>query len=318
MPEETFRIVVAAAVAIACLAFVVQAGVVLALFRLTRKMQEKTAGFMEVAEPVLARVEPVLDQVGPVIERIGPALDAINDTAGRLGPAIDRFLPVIDKTIVIVQSAGVLVQSANQATMTANQLLQDARPRVVHISDETLAIVRAGREQVERAGAFIQSAKQMTGTANQILQDVRPRIVQISEETAAIPFLETRFSLPTDRREFPEKGRRRERHHFRRWWADRPGPKRPPRADTHRARDRAWHAYYNSGNGAGTGHSNPRQAGPPLPANSTGWYGPYSAGRTGRDGCRPIVGTNRDGRHRRCPRRHLCAEGRAGRGNQRR
>src|ERR1039457_5089907 len=103
MPDETFRIVVAAAVLIACLAFVVQAGVVLALFRLTRKMQEKTAGFMDVAEPVLARGEPGFERSGPVIERIGPALDAINDTAARLGPAIDRFLPVIDKTIVIVE-----------------------------------------------------------------------------------------------------------------------------------------------------------------------------------------------------------------------
>ena len=49
MSEETFRIVVALAVLIACLAFVVQAGVMIALFRLTRKMQAKTAGFMEKA-----------------------------------------------------------------------------------------------------------------------------------------------------------------------------------------------------------------------------------------------------------------------------
>jgi ABC-type transporter Mla subunit MlaD len=186
MPEETFRIVVAAAVLIACLAFVVQAGVVIALFRLTRKMQERTAGFMEVAEPVLARVEPVLEQVGPVIERIGPALDAINDTAARLGPAIDRFLPVIDKTIVIVERAGELVRGVNHVAVTANQIMQEARPRIAHISDETVAIVRSGREQVERAGALIQSARQVTTTANQILQEVRPRIAQISEETAAI------------------------------------------------------------------------------------------------------------------------------------
>jgi hypothetical protein len=62
MSEETFRIVVAAAVLIACLAFVVQAGVVIALFRLTRKTQAKTAGFVEKAEPVLAKVEPLFDR----------------------------------------------------------------------------------------------------------------------------------------------------------------------------------------------------------------------------------------------------------------
>ncbi len=128
----------------------------------------------------------------------------------------------------------------------------------------------------------------------------------------------TRFSLPTRRREVPAEGRRRERHHFRRWRADRTGPKRPPRAHAHRARDGAWHAYYHSGDGAGTGHSEPCQAGSPLPADSTGQCRPYSAGWTGCDGRGPVVGANRDERHRRCPRRHLRAEGRAGRGNQRR
>src|SRR5664280_3715944 len=97
MSEETFRIVLAVAVLIACLAFVVQAGVMIALFRLTRKMQAKTAGFMEKAEPVLAKVEPVFDKIGPVIEKIGPALDSINAAVAKVGPAIDRFRPVVDR-----------------------------------------------------------------------------------------------------------------------------------------------------------------------------------------------------------------------------
>ena len=158
MSEENFRIVVAAGLLIASLAFVVQAGIVLALFRLTRKMQGKTAGFMEHAEPVLAKVEPVLDKVGPVIEKIGPALDAINATAAKLGPAIERFLPVADKAIVVVERAGVLIQSVNQVAATANQIMQDARPRIADISDETVAIVRSGREQVERVGDLLHDA----------------------------------------------------------------------------------------------------------------------------------------------------------------
>src|ERR1017187_7044513 len=145
MSEETFRIVVAAAVLVACLAFVVQAGIVLALFRLTRKMQDHSDGFMEKAEPLLAKVEPVLDRVGPVIEKIGPALDSINAAAARLGP-------VIDKTVVVAERVGALILSANEVTASANRIMQDARPRIAHISDETIAIVRAGREQVERVG----------------------------------------------------------------------------------------------------------------------------------------------------------------------
>jgi ABC-type transporter Mla subunit MlaD len=179
--------VVAAAVLVACLAFVVQAGVVLALYRLTRKMQERTAGFMELAEPVLAKVEPVLERAGPVIERFGPALDAINDTAARLGPAVDRFLPVIDKTIVVVDRAGVLVQRVSQVTATANLIMQDARPRIAHISDETLAIVRSGREQVERVGDLLHDAgDRARARLEQIDQGVESTVNQIENVSEAV------------------------------------------------------------------------------------------------------------------------------------
>ena len=118
----------AVAVLIVWLAFVVQAGVMIALFRLSRKMQAKTAGFMEKAESVLAKVEPVFDKITPVIEKIGPALDAINAAAAKLGPAIDRFLPVADKTIVVVERTGVLIQNVNRVTAAANLIMQDVRP----------------------------------------------------------------------------------------------------------------------------------------------------------------------------------------------
>ena len=148
MSEETFRIVVAAGVLVACLAFLVQAGLLLAFFRLTRKMQDKSDGFMEKAEPLLAKVEPVLDKVGPVIERIGPALDSISATAARFGPAIER--------------AEALMEGAQEVTASANQIIQDARPQIAHISEETVAIVRAGREQVERLGDLLHDAGDRT------------------------------------------------------------------------------------------------------------------------------------------------------------
>jgi hypothetical protein len=44
MSEETFRIVVAAAVLVASLAFVVQAGIVFALYGLPRQLQASAAG----------------------------------------------------------------------------------------------------------------------------------------------------------------------------------------------------------------------------------------------------------------------------------
>jgi ABC-type transporter Mla subunit MlaD len=186
MSEEIFRIVVAVAVLVACLAFVVQAGIVFALYRLTRKMQDRTAGFMECVEPVLARVEPVIEQAGPVIDRIGPALDAIYAVAEKFGPAIDRFLPVADKAAVVVDRTGALIQSVNLVTATANRIMQESRPQIAEITGETAAIVRSGRVQVERAGELIQSVHQVTATANQIMEDTRPRIAAITGETAAI------------------------------------------------------------------------------------------------------------------------------------
>ena len=79
MSEDTFRIVVTVAVLLASLAFVVQAGIVFAMYRLTRKIQVKTEGFVARAEPVLAKVEPLLDKAGPVIEKAGPVIEKVKD-----------------------------------------------------------------------------------------------------------------------------------------------------------------------------------------------------------------------------------------------
>ena len=187
MSEETFRIVVAAAVLVACLAFVVQAGIVFALFRLTRKMQDQSDGFMQKAEPLLAKVEPVLDLVGPVIEKIGPALDSINAAAAKVGPAIDRFRPVVDRAVVVVERTGVLIQSVNRVTATANLIMQDVRPRIADISDQTVAIVRSGREQVERVGDLLHDAGDRThARLEQIDHAVEATIKQIENVSGTV------------------------------------------------------------------------------------------------------------------------------------
>jgi len=68
MTEDVFRIVVTAAVVLASLAFVVQAGIMFALYRVTRKAQENAERFTAKAEPVLAGVAPVLERTRIVIE----------------------------------------------------------------------------------------------------------------------------------------------------------------------------------------------------------------------------------------------------------
>jgi methyl-accepting chemotaxis protein len=187
MSEDTFRIVVAAAVLLACLAFVVQAGVVVALYRLTRKIQGKTADFMANTEPLLAKVEPVLDKVGPVIDRIGPALDNVAAAALKVGPAMDRMLPVLDKAGVVVDRAGVLVHSVNQVTLSTNQVIQDLRPRIADVSEETVAIMRSGREQVERMGDLLHDAgDRARARLEQVDQSVENTVHQIENVSGAV------------------------------------------------------------------------------------------------------------------------------------
>src|SRR5438067_1203603 len=65
MSDEIFRIVVMAAVSLASLAFLVQAGVAIALYRVSRKIQNSTAVFM-------AKVEPTVARAGVTIEKIEP------------------------------------------------------------------------------------------------------------------------------------------------------------------------------------------------------------------------------------------------------
>lgn len=158
MSDETFRLVVAVGVLIASIAFVVQAAIMFALYGLTRKVQEKTEGFIGEIGPVLGKVEPILD-------RVGPAIDAIQTATLKAGPAIERALPLIDKTVIIAERASALIKNANElvegATKVAastNQIILDARPQISEISGEVVAMVHSGREQVERVGELLHDA----------------------------------------------------------------------------------------------------------------------------------------------------------------
>ena len=190
MSDEIFRIVVAAAVALASLAFLVQAVIVFAIYRLARKTQVETTGFMNRVEPVIAKAGPTLDQAGPVIQRLGPAIehlqtaidkvgpvadnvasvmarvgpivDRVGPIMDRVGPVVDRIGPVMDKAGVVilqigevVDQAGVFVERATEIAATTNQVIADTRPKVEEISNEAVSIVRTSREQIERVGDLL-------------------------------------------------------------------------------------------------------------------------------------------------------------------
>ena len=59
MSEEMFRIVVAVAVGLACIAFLVQAGIAVAIYTATRKAEKSVERLLGRLEPVLLKVEQV-------------------------------------------------------------------------------------------------------------------------------------------------------------------------------------------------------------------------------------------------------------------
>jgi methyl-accepting chemotaxis protein len=158
MPEDVFRIVVAAAVALAALAFIVQAGVVIAFYRGTKKTQEKVTQFIGKAEPILAKAGPLIEDVGPILARIEPTIDRIGLLIDKLGPAIEKIGPAFEKVGPVADKIGLMVNDVTGVIRTSNRILEDARPRIAEITGETAAIARSGREQVERLSALLHDA----------------------------------------------------------------------------------------------------------------------------------------------------------------
>jgi hypothetical protein len=115
--EDTFRIVVAAAVALACIAFVVQAVAMFALYRLSRRMQKNVEPLTERAELVIGRLAPMIDKIGLAADKVGPVADRIGVVAGKVAPLIDEV---------------------GTALATANRIMQEIRPRIAELSGEAV------------------------------------------------------------------------------------------------------------------------------------------------------------------------------------
>jgi methyl-accepting chemotaxis protein len=151
MPEDTFRIVVTVAVVLAALAFVVQAAIVFAMYRTSRKMEQKAVKFMNGVEPVIQRVGPTLDRAAPLIDALGATIERLGPMFDMAGPALERVGPMADKF-------GILAERATLMAASATRILDDTRPKVAQISNETARLVRTGMEQVEHVGAILHDA----------------------------------------------------------------------------------------------------------------------------------------------------------------
>ena len=154
MPDDVFRIVVAAGVVLASIAFVVQAGIVMALYFGVRKTREKVEGLVDRAAPVVEKAGPLLDRVGPVLDGVGPVIE-------RVGP-------------ILGQGQRVLASAAG--------ILEDSRPRIAEISNNAAAIAKSGREQVEKLGNLLHDASERAHTRlEQIDQSVESTVEQVKK-----------------------------------------------------------------------------------------------------------------------------------------
>lgn len=165
MPEDIFRVVITVAVSLACIAFVVQAAIALALYKSVRKIQERSDHLIDRFEPLLAKVDPVVERIGPmidkavpVVERIGPMLENASATMERLKPVLDRSVTVVNRVGDLVERAEPAVDSLKLAASNVNRAIVDARPYITEISQEAVGAVRSGREQVERVGELLTDA----------------------------------------------------------------------------------------------------------------------------------------------------------------
>lgn len=192
--DNVFKLVVTAAVVLASLSFVVQAGVMLALYRIARKTQEDADRFLDRIEPVIAKAEPALLKATGIIEKAGPVIDRIGPAVDRIGPAIDEALPVIRKAGPILDEARASIVKSNRmidrlgdAVSSADNLIEDIRPQAQRISQEAAEVSRLAREHVERLGDLLQDAgEKARNRLDQIDQSVETTIEQVGNVGGAV------------------------------------------------------------------------------------------------------------------------------------
>jgi hypothetical protein len=127
MTEDVFRWVVAAAVILACAAFLVQAGVAVALYRIAKQTQGKIVPLADRAEPILDAARGILDENRPrILEISGEAVAVaktarqqaeqwsvvLDDAAGRARVRIAQIDETVDETVQHVEDVSGAVKGA--------------------------------------------------------------------------------------------------------------------------------------------------------------------------------------------------------------
>ena len=174
MAEDVFRIVVTAAVALAAIAFIAQAVAMAGLYRVVRKMKEKTDPLAEKLQALVEKAAPVIEQMGPVIEKMGPAIEKAGPVLARAGRVFETAQLVLDenrpKVAEIVGQAARIVASGRRGVEDMGELLHDAGARARARLEQIDRSVDSTVEQVELVGdamkrAVTRPARELNGVA---------------------------------------------------------------------------------------------------------------------------------------------------------
>jgi hypothetical protein len=151
MSDEAFRWVIAVAVGLGCVAFLVQAGFVIALYRITKKMQDKVVPLAERAEPILDSAQAVFVENRPrIAEMSTEALEVVKTTRKEVA----RISELLEETTV------------------------RAKARIAQI-DETVEVTV---EQVEQVGGAVKGAVlKPVREANAIMAGVKAAVVTYAQ-----------------------------------------------------------------------------------------------------------------------------------------
>jgi len=173
MTEDIFRIAIVLGVGLACVAFVVQAGVAIALFRRLGKIQTSTAPVLEHAAPLLGKVEPLVEKFTLLLEKAAPAME-------KAGPALERAGAAADQLKAVANTAGKVLDSANR-------VIDEARPQIVRLSGEMAEIAKAGHVQVDRLGNLLfEAGRNAQERLTQIDQSVSNTVQQMEDVSGAV------------------------------------------------------------------------------------------------------------------------------------
>jgi uncharacterized protein YoxC len=171
MSDDIFRMVVAAGVVLAAIAFVVQAIVGIATLGAARKMQRRVESLADHAEPIIDKAGPLIEKIGPIVDKVGPGIDKAIPILEKTGPILDSVLaavaqigPAVQRIAPVVEKLGPVADRTSELLASAQEVVQETRPRIQEVSEEIVEMVRSGREHVEKLGVLLHDAGEKART----------------------------------------------------------------------------------------------------------------------------------------------------------